>query len=152
LILRILEHQGKDISSITKHIVKNHDIQGLHIVHFIENGLFSIYLGLIMQITNEDRLQYEIKELFENIDQSTMFVKSEDVPNIKGIEIITKIHSYSPNIFIISAIGDAIKISEKIIFEITPKLNDYTIIKMYKEEWQRIYFLVTTPQHSCWGF
>ncbi len=75
LTLRRLEKEGKPIEPLKKRILNKYDITGLHIAYFVQNGFFSKYIGNVLErASTPQRLTFEIKNLFENIDNTVIFI------------------------------------------------------------------------------
>lgn len=144
LTLRRLEKENKPIEPLKilkKKIVNKYDIKGLHIAYFVQNGFFSKYIGNVLErASTPNRLTFEIKNLFENIDNTVMFVRTTDKIDQKTSEIIAKIQANSPKTFIISSIGLAMNICEKIKDKVLHNISNYKC-ELYESEDKRIYFL-----------
>jgi len=67
LTLRKLEKANKDLQPLKEKISNKYDIKGLHIAYFVQNGLFSKYIGSILEKTTPQRVSFEIKNLLKNI-------------------------------------------------------------------------------------
>lgn len=142
LTLRELEKQGKDLQPLLKKIHKRFDRNGVHIAHFVENGLFSIYVGHAIEIVSStEELKEEIDYLFEHIDHTVSFIKEEDKSKQKAGEIVTKIQSFSPITFIISSVGKAKSNCEKVKKMVMQKVSQSYTCELYEKKGKKIYFL-----------
>ena len=144
LTLRSLEKNGGDLRHLKKRIKNKYDNEGLHIAQFVQNGILNKYLGIVLdRLTTPQRLSSEIKKLFDSIENTTAFVKTEDKIKNKTDQIVTKINAHSPKIFIIFSAGHAIDLCEKIKNNVTTRISNYTSeIYATENEHKRIYFLI----------
>lgn len=84
LTLRRLEKENKPLKNLQNKILNKYDAKGLHIAFFVQNGLFSRYIGTVLDKSTPQRLTFEIENLFENIDNTVMFVNALDKVNQKN--------------------------------------------------------------------
>ncbi len=104
LTLRANEKEGKNYDSIIKKILKKFDINGLHVAYFCANGLFGKYVSLVLERGySAERVSKDLTELFSDIDKRVSFIQKDDMVKEKAVEIVTKIHSNNPDIFILSS-------------------------------------------------
>jgi len=147
LTLRALETEGKDFDLLTKKIVKKYDVKGLHIAHFVQNGLFSKYIGNVLEsASSSEELTFEIEYIFNNIDNVATFIRATDKPKQKIGEIVTKIQAHSPRTFIISSVGGAMSNCEKVKNGVIQKISSEYTCELYESEQKsrKIYFLNRT--------
>ena len=145
LTIKSLEKNGKDWKSLVKKIHKNYDREGVHIANFVANGLFSKYVNCFLDKgIDEDELKEEIEYLFKNIDNIVSFIQQDDNPKQKVGEIVTKIQAFSPLVFIISSIGVAITVCEKVKKLVMQKVSSTYDCESYDspQKGRRIYFLI----------
>jgi len=129
LSLRELEKDKKDFEPLKIRIKNKYGWKGLHFAHFVQNGLFSKYMGSIIEESQTEEIKSKIEYLFENIENTVVFVNNIDNSAQKAKEIITKIYAHSPDTFIISSIGSA-----RVICEETHKLVMKEILSVYNSE------------------
>ena len=145
LTLRKLENQDKPFKELRNKIFKKYKTGGLHIANFVANGLFSKYIGNILEkISKLGEIKSEIEDLFQNIDNKVSFIGHRDNMSQREGEIVTKIHAFSPDTFIISSVGYAIPICEKIKERVMQKISSKYNYEEYMakgQEGKRIYFL-----------
>lgn len=135
LALREIERRRNDFNPLIIKIRKKYKEKGVSIARFVQNGLFSRYLGSILDTgAGTEEVKSEIEDLFENIDKKVVFIDTTDKPKIKTTEIITKIYAHSPNIFIISSAGTAAKVCEKIKKGVMSKISSNYICEFYEAE------------------
>ncbi|MBU4265742.1 MAG: hypothetical protein L6243_07315 [Candidatus Altiarchaeales archaeon] len=145
LTLRDLEFSENEIKlkKLVGTIRDKYTVEGLHAAYFVQNGLFSKYLGNVLErpVTSKV-LSHEIEDLFNNMDDFAVFVKGRDDVDQRVREIINKIDVKSPKTFIISGIGSATESCEKITKKVMDGLSDYES-ETYNSEVKkrRIYFL-----------
>ncbi|MFQ5620436.1 MAG: hypothetical protein ACE5FT_01175 [Candidatus Nanoarchaeia archaeon] len=127
LTLRRLEKEGKSLKSLHDKILNKYDIQGLHVAYFVQNGLFSKYVGNILEgAATPKRLTLEIEKLFRNIDNAVIFIRKSDLIIKKAEEVITKIRVISPKTFIISAChSEAMEKCSKVKDRVMNKISGY---------------------------
>lgn len=141
LALRKYEKDHARIEAIRQRIFKRYGTYGLHIAQFVQNGFFGKLLSNILERTSSpEELRREIKNLFENIETTVVFIQNIDDVNKKTEEIVIKIHANSPKIFIISSSRSAMKKCERICKEVMKRISGYTV-EMYKTPYKEIYFL-----------
>lgn len=145
LTLRKLDKEGKDLRALQEKILKKYDTNGLRVAHFVQNGLFSKYVGNILEraITSQ-KLTFEIENLFQNIDKTVAFIQSKDEGRTeeKINEIVAKIRVNSPETFVISSSGSAMEACEIIIHGVMSMISGYTLENYNAESRMRkIFFL-----------
>jgi len=146
LTLREYEEKNKQVDSIVKRILKRYKSKGLHVAWFAQNGLFSKYVANILETgATTQATKSEVENLFKNIDDKVVFINQKYglKPKLKIGEIITKIHAHSPETFIISSVGGAMKVCEKIKNGVMKQLSAKYICEFYESEQKGklIYFL-----------
>lgn len=150
MTLRDYENDRIKSDLIIKKILKRYKIRGLHIAWFAQNALFSKYVGNILEkgATTEE-IRCEVKNLFENIDNKVAFISKEDGKRYKQktVQIVTKINAHTPETFIISSVGGAIKACEKIKDNVMQIFDgDYQCEYYHSEQkGKQIYFLNREP-------
>lgn len=145
LTLRSYEQQRKDFRPLQRKVINKYGEWGLHIVHFVQNGLFSKYIGNILErISSDKEIKSEVETLFKNIDNTVVYIRRTDNPKQKINMIITKIRAHSPETFIISSIGGATDnckgIKNGVMREVS---SDYECEEYQAEgrQGKRVYFL-----------
>ena len=141
LTLRELEIKGKVLNQLKEKIRDKYGAKGLHIAHFVQNGLFSKYLGNILEKLSRFELKSEIQELFAHIENKVIFIKQKDDIKQKVNEIITKINAHSPETFIISSVGSATKICEVIKTKVIQGISSNYTCELNESKDKVIYFL-----------
>jgi len=142
LTLRGLEEEGKDFKPLVNKIHKKYGREGVYIAHFVENGLFSKYVGYLLEIiSSEEELKEEIEYAFNNIDKVVAFVSQTDKPKQKADEIVTKIQAHSPEVFIISSVGVAKSNCEKVKKIVMQKISSIYACEFYESKGKKIFFL-----------
>jgi len=145
LTLRTLEEEGKDFGPLVIKIHKRYGRDGANIAHFVENGLFSKYVGHLLEIiSSEEELKEEIEYAFENINNVVAFISQKDKPKQKADEIVTKIQAHSPEIFIISSVGVAKSNCEKVKKMVMQKISSIYKCEFYESRGKKIFFLNRT--------
>jgi len=141
LTLRKLEDQQDQLKSLRDKIVNKYDAKGLHIAQFIQDGLFGKFLGNALGRTSTpQKLKFEIKNLFDNIEQTVVFVKETDDVDKKTEEVVAKLRANSPNTFIICSSGYAKKKCEQIKEKAMRKISGY-VAERSETQFKQIYFL-----------
>ena len=141
LTLRRLEKQQKQLESLRAKILTKYDAKGLHIAQFIQNGFFGKFVGNILErASTPQKLKFEIENLLNNIEKTTIFIKQLDNEDKKTDEIVTKIMANSPNTFIICSSFSAMRKCEKIKKKVMKRISGYDA-ELYKTEIKEIYFL-----------
>ena len=142
LTLRRLEKQGKDIKPLQDKILDKYDIEGLHVAYFVQNGLFSKYMGHILEsVKTERRLTLELEKLFNNIDNAVIFIRKADEVFAIAEIVVTKIRVLSPRTFIISAChSEAMEKCRKVKNHVMNKISGYEC-ELYESKNKEIYFL-----------
>jgi len=150
LTLRSLERSDKGLSQLIKKIRGKYQQKGLHVAHFVQNGLFGKYLGNIVEImSSEEDIKKEIKSFFDNIENRVAFISTQDNADKKIREIVTKLNAHSPDTFIISSVGEAQKNCDKIKKGVTKQISENYLCERYESEQKdrQIFFLnkIDTP-------
>lgn len=141
LTLRRVEHNRKQCSNLRDRIVKKYGVEGLHIAQFVQNGLFSKFIGSILEkpITPEG-LKSEIENLFENIERTNSFIQIEDNVEKEADKVVTRIQSFSPGTYIISGSKSAREKCEEVKDIVMRRISGYSL-ELYKTDIKEIYFL-----------
>ncbi|MGD0978889.1 MAG: hypothetical protein ABR962_07075 [Candidatus Bathyarchaeia archaeon] len=141
LTLRKLENQPDQLVPLRDKIVNKYDAKGLHIAQFIQDGLFGKFLGNALERTSTpQKLRFEIKNLFDNIEQTVVFVKETDDVDKKTEEVVAKLRANSPSTFIICSSGYAKKKCEQIKEKTMKKISGY-VAERSETQFKQIYFL-----------
>ncbi len=148
LTLRGLEKKREDFRPLKTRILDTYKEKGLHSAQFVQNGIFSKYIGVILEgATSEKEIGSRMEELFDNIESTVAFIKNTDVPSTRATEIVIKIQAHSPDVFVLSGIGIAIPNCEEIKNTVMKHVSsDYNCEQYLMEskgatEDKRIYFL-----------
>ena len=128
LTLRKLEQDKERTQNLRDKILKKHEIEGLHIAEFVQNGILNSYVAILLkELTSIEKLTEDIEQILKNIEKCTIFVlgTSNKAEIIKNADI--KVNSHSPKIFIISGFKSAAKIVADSIdsFKIMPCGADF---------------------------
>ena len=145
LTFRKLEKEKKylELDALRKKTFNKFDAKGLHLAEFVQNGLFSKYIGnRLNRAVTSHKLKFEIDDLFNNLENRVAFIQVVHQEKIekKADEIITKIQANSPDTFIISGSGLAIGVCEQIKEKIVSAISGYEE-ELYKIEDKKIFFL-----------
>ncbi len=145
LTLRKLEKEKKylELDALKKKTFNKFNTKGLHIAEFVQNGLFSKYIGnRLNRAVTSHKLKSEIDDLFKNFENRVAFIQAIHQEKIekKADEIITKIQANSPDTFIISGSGLAIGVCEQIKEKVLSAISGYEE-ELYKVEDKKIFFL-----------
>ncbi|MEM3452722.1 MAG: hypothetical protein QW835_03735 [Candidatus Hadarchaeum sp.] len=145
--MRKLEKDIKKRDNLRDKILKKYGKKGLHIAQVVQNGIFSRFLGTILErAPTAQALKTEIVNLFENIENRVVFIQRANIKGTKYIknkteEIIAKIRAHSPEVFVISSAGTAMETCKKIANDAINKILDYTY-ELVETENKRMYFLI----------
>lgn len=145
LTLRKLEGKKERLESLRNDIRNTYDIKGLHIAQLIQNGFFNRFLANALERNPApQQLKFEIKNLFDNIENTVVFVNKDDNVDIRIEEITTKIYANSPKTFIICGSGFA-KSKVQEIVEIMERWVHERAIKyeyeIYQTRFKEVFFL-----------
>jgi len=143
LTLRKLEKANKtpQMDNLKRKILNKYDTKGLHAAQAVQNGIFSKYLGSVLELgSTPQKLKFEIENLFANIDKTVIFIRSQDNIELKTDEIVAKILANSPKTFVISSSGSANMICDTIRSKVLTKISNYTC-EFYDALNKRVYFL-----------
>ncbi len=141
LTLRELEDCKKDFEPLRGRIKNRYNFKGLHIAQIVQNGIFSKYIGNILdKASTDEELGFEILELFDKVEHNVIFIKAADNDKQKIREILTRIDANSPKTFIISSSGTANAICKKIHEKLMKELSGY-VSESCSTENKEIYFL-----------
>lgn len=141
LTLRELEDSEERRDDLRKKILKKYGTAGLHIAEFVQNGLFSRFIGNILErVTTLAELKSEIKHLFENIEVTNSFIQSTDDVEKEADTIVTRIRSNSPTTYIISGSRTARKKCKEVKDIVTKNISGYKE-ELYSTEIKEVYFL-----------
>jgi len=143
LTLRKLENEGRsrEIRALKEKVFRKYNKRGLHIAQVVQNGIFSKYIGIILERTpTPEILKSEILDLFTNIENRAVFIQSRNNVKKETDLIVAKISANSPNTFIFSSMGRAMDICEKVQKSVIQRISDYKS-ELYRSDIKRIYFL-----------
>jgi len=148
LTLRGLERKNDMIAiqNLKIKIRKKYKQSGLYFAHFVQNALFTKYVGnLLDREADEDTIADEIMGFIENIENNVSYVERDDDVIRKTREIVSKIDAHSPQTFVISSCTNpkAMELCKKILINVMEKVSDkYTdeLIKSISKN-RRIYFI-----------
>lgn len=128
LTLRSLEKQKKQtaIKNLRDKIVVKYKRKGLHISQFVQCSLLNEYVGgIVDKASSETELIHNIEEMLSNLETRSSFLKTEDIPEIKIEEILTRIRAHSPDNYIIFARNSALSAGSKVKELLGTKIKDY---------------------------
>ena len=121
--------------------MNKYDASGLHIAQFIQNGLFGKFLAnALARTSTPQKLKFEIKNLFDNIEQTVVFVKESDNTDKETQAIVTKIQANSPSTFVICSSGFAKKKCKEIAEKTMKRVSGYNS-ELSETQFKQIYFL-----------
>ena len=144
LTLRKLEKESDNtaLKSLIQKIRDVHGRDGLHIAYFVQNGLFSKYVGVILEKGSTERaVKREIEQLFMNLNKIVAYVEKNDTIIQKANSIITKIQSNSPETFIMSSCRkQAMDICKKIMARVLKQVSNEYTVESYLSMDKLIYF------------
>lgn len=141
LTLRKLESDKERLQNLRDKILKKHDIEGLHIAEFVQNGILNNYVSILLkELTSLEKLTEDIEQILKNIEKYTIFVlgTSNKSEIIKNADI--KVNSHSPKIFIISGFKSAAKIVAESIDKFKIILKDYEFERFSSGEKETLFF------------
>jgi len=145
LTLRDFEEERKNMKPLLDKIYKKYDLKGIHVAWFAQNGLFGKYCDYLFEsgLSMED-ISKEINQLFKDIDNRVFFIRKTHGNKIRQVvgEIVAKIHTFNPNLFIISSIGGASGICERITISVHNKIKPLYDCESYHKKRKKIFFLV----------
>ncbi len=145
LTLRELEGQPEKQSNLNRSIYQKFDLEGLHISHLVQNGVFSWYISSLLERGFTDKkVTKEIEHLFNNIEQVAYFVQQDDDPIKKAKEISTKINVGTPLTFIISSIKSATNCCEKIRKLVLEEISNYDVESIESKD-KKVFLLTRIP-------
>ncbi len=131
LTLRKIELDKNRLGNLQQKILRKYEVNGLHISHFVQNGILNRYVGILIEgITSEQELKDKINFILNNIEKHTLFVSWQDKPEIIIKKSLTIIAAYNPSIFIVSGIGLASKIIRSCYDKLIALLKDYEVEKV----------------------
>ncbi|MBU0628645.1 MAG: hypothetical protein KKC75_05615 [Nanoarchaeota archaeon] len=143
LTLRSLEKEKEeDRRKILRgKIFNKYQIKGLHIAQFVENGILSRYIGILIgDISSIEKFKEDIMNVLENIEKHVLFVRTKDTERdiIKQSFSITTANI--PMIFIISGIASAAEIVKKCEIKLKELLKDYDLEKISSSQKETLVF------------
>jgi len=142
LTLRRLEETGKPFDDLKIKIIKKYDVEGFHIAQCVQSGIFSKYIGNVLErATTPEKLKFEMENLFKSIENTVVFIQTTDKEKERTAEIIAKLRANSPKMFIISSMGEAtMKKCESIADNIMKTVSNYNF-ELYQTGKRKIFFL-----------
>jgi hypothetical protein len=145
LNLRRHEKDEKKLEQIRDRIYRGNKKDGqkdLHIAQFIQNGLFTIYLGVISKkgLTNEE-CKEEIKYFFDNIDRECSFIQMNDNIDVIATTISSRIQINNPHIYVINGSKTAIKKCRQIKNKVMSKISGYEFTTHGNNDVTETYFI-----------
>lgn len=132
-------------------IYKKYDLKGIHVAWFAQNGLFGKYFDYLFSYgLTMIEIEKEIINLFNEIDNRVFFVQRKHGTKLKTVsgEIIAKLHTFSPKIFIISSVGGATGVCEKVSNRVKSQLKDSYDFELFSKKRKNIYFLVDAMKYQ----
>ncbi len=147
LTLREYEKKKKNMNDLKSKIKNKYSRKGKYIAYFVQNCLFSKFVGIMLERTETtQQLSTELLDFFNNIEQRAIYVQNDDIPLPVSEEIVVKIQSNSPDIFVVSSIGKSAKnvckeVKEKTMERIS---NSYSA-EEYSADNRRVYFIIRKP-------
>jgi len=145
LTLRELESNNKKVKlkDLKEKIKNKYARSGLHIAYFVQNGLFSKYIGILLDKASTIQiLANEIRNLFNSIDNTVAFISKDDDVHQKSAEIIAKIQVNTPETFIISSCKlTAMMVCENILDKVMQNISSNYKFESYSSDNKKIFFL-----------
>lgn len=141
LTLRKLENDKERNQNLRDKILKKHNIEGLHIAEFVQNGVLNSYVSILLkELTSIEKLTEDIEDILKNIERYTIFVSgfSNKAEIIKNADI--KVNAHSPKIFIISGFKTAAKLILDTIESFKIILKDYELERFSSGEKEILFF------------
>jgi hypothetical protein len=140
LALRRLEKDKKRLQNLRERIYQKYRIKGLHIAEFVQTGILHRYIGLLIGgMRSLEEFKSDILELLLNVDKHVLFVQD----TAKAENIIRKaantINANSPDIFVVSGMGEAAKIADESGKKLEMMLHDYKVERISGES-EAIFF------------
>jgi len=137
LTLRRLEEE-KDLERIDNlrgKILSKYDTDGVHLAYAVQSGIVSRYIAFLLEIhASEKVMEKRLSNFLINIDNYVYFVNSQYFELEKDKRrVLLKIEASSPDVFVISGMGSALKNAEELIKEIDKlDLKEY-----YREDYSK---------------
>jgi hypothetical protein len=143
LALKRLEMEGEDWEHLTKKISKRYELNGLHVAYYFANGLFGKHVTILLERGySTEKVIKELNVFFMNIDKGVAFITKTDTVKIRSNEIITKIHSNNPEIFIMSSGHSiAMKKCEQIKNVVMGEISNYEC-EEFNAPYRQMYFIM----------
>ena len=141
LTLRKLENDKERTQNLRDKILKKHEVEGLHIAEFVQNGILNSYVAILLkELISIEKLTEDIEQILKNIENYTILVlgTSNKSEIIKNADI--KVNSHSPKIFIISGFKSAAKIVAESIEAFKIILKDYEFERFSSGEKEILFF------------
>ena len=108
LVLRKIELNNKKVRAVKEKIVRKYGIDGLHIVEFSQNGVFTKYIAFFLEKSlGPDQMKNQIRKLFFDIELTNSFVQSDDNVEKEAEKVVVRILSNSPDSYVISGLRRA---------------------------------------------
>jgi len=135
LALRKLERDKKRLRDLRERIYKKYKIKGLHIAEFVQTGILHRYIGLLIGgMRSLEEFKKDIIEVLVNIEKHVLFVQEAS----KTADMVQKasniIDANSPDIFVVSGIGDAAKIADESGKKLEIMQRDYKVERISGED------------------
>lgn len=145
LALRKLEGKKERLESLRNDIRNKYDTKGLHIAQLIQNGFFNRLLANALERNpTPQQLKFEIKNIFDNIENSVVFVNRGDNVQSRIKEITTKIFANSPKTFIVCGSGFARKEVDEIVYILKKWVHKSALkyeYELYQTRFKEVFFL-----------
>lgn len=141
LTLRTVEQERARLEKLREKIVRKYHPEGLHVAQFVQEGFFGMFFGnIIEKAKTSEELTFGIENLFKNIEITTSFIQYWDKVDKEAEKIVVRIHSHSPNTYIIFGSKSAIEKCEQVKEKVMESISGYSA-ELYKTEIKQIYFL-----------
>lgn len=128
LTLRKLEDDEARMMNLRNKIFNKFKTQGLHVAEFVKSRLLNRYVGMLIdELESLDNLGKEIEKILKEIDKHVLFVQSFDEAKNIIMSTLTKINSFSPDIFVIAGTKSAGKIVEACEKKLISTLKNYEL-------------------------
>jgi hypothetical protein len=144
LTLRRHENDKKQLEQIRDRIYKTNKDghRDLHVAQFVQDGLFPVYLGIIMEkgLTTA-QCSSEIKDFFDNIEVTSSYVQNTDNVDSVADTVITRVRCNNPHIYVISGSKTAINKCRQIKNKVMQQISGYEYTSHGKNDITEVYFI-----------
>jgi len=143
LTLRGLERENEEEKrrNLRSKIFNKYKIKGLHIAQFVENGILNRYIGILIEdMFSIEKFKKDIMDVLGNIEKHVLFVQTKDQERDVINQVLSRIGSHSPMIFILSGISPAAEIVRNCEPKLRKMLIDYDLEKISSDQKENLFF------------